>query len=131
MNFKIDIARKIAGGIALAGLGLLAFDLAPAAAQPPYWAPARGYRRHNDTGWNRYSTYRRRDYGYGDRYYNGGRYYDSSRYSGGRYYGTRGGTRGEYGDLDGDGIINRRDWDRDGDGVPNRRDDHPSDRRRR
>lgn len=127
MNFKIDIARKIAGGIALAALGLMAFDLAPAAADPPSWAPAHGYRRHRDRDWNRYSTRRR----YNNRY-DYGRYdnYGYGRYGYNRYDYGRYGTRGRSGDLDGDGIPNRRDRDRDGDGVRNDRDDHPSDWRR-
>jgi len=127
MIFKIDIARKIAGGIALAGLGLMAFDLSPAAAKPPSWAPAHGYRRKHGDDSYRYSTRRN----YGDRYYNSGRYYDDRYYSGGRYYGTGIGGRRIYGDIDGDGIRNRRDRDRDGDGIPNRRDRHPDNPRRR
>jgi hypothetical protein len=122
MSFKIDLARKIAGGVALAGLGLLMFDLTPAAARPPDWAPARGYRRRHDNGNHRYNRYNR---------YNRNNRYRYNRY---RYnpYGTYGtyGRYGRPGDLDGDGIPNPRDRDRDGDGVPDRRDDHPADRRR-
>lgn len=127
MNFKINVARKIAGGIALVGLGLLAFDLAPAAAAPPSWAPARGYRRDRDRDSYRYSRRNRDRYSgrYNDRYYNSGRY------NRGRYYGGQYGIFGRPGDLDGDGIPNRRDRDRDGDGVPDRRDDHPANPRRR
>ena len=40
MTFNIDLARKIATGVAVAALGLVAFDLAPAAAAPPSRAGA-------------------------------------------------------------------------------------------
>lgn len=56
-------------------------------------------------------------------------------YRNGRWYSTRS-TRsvprkGQYGDLDRDGVLNKWDRDRDGDGRRNNRDRHPSDRRRR
>jgi hypothetical protein len=73
----------------------------------------------------------RNDYSTNRGIFSNGRYNSSGRYySGGRYYNSAP-RRGAYGDLDRDGIRNRRDRDRDGDGRRNKRDDHPSDRRRR
>lgn len=61
-----------------------------------------------------YSRYRTSRY----RYYRNGHYYSTP-------------LRGKNGDLDRDGIRNKKDHDRDGDGRRNKKDDHPSDRRRR
>jgi hypothetical protein len=92
---------------ALACLGLLAVEAAPAVASPPSWAPAHGYRRKHES----HGRYYRTDYRDRDSYGRRSRYSRRTRYS-------------RANDYDRDGIPNRRDRDIDGDGAPNRRDDH-------
>lgn len=55
----------------------------------------------------------------GSWYLVGGQYVPTDRYA-------RADRFDAYGDMDGDGIINRDDRDRDGDGVANRNDDRPN-----
>lgn len=81
---------------------------APVYGQPrPYYAPAPNY----------YQRYRDRDRdGIANIYDRGGP----------RHQWRQARRYGPYGDLDRDGIINRRDRDRDGDGVRNRYDRLPN-----
>jgi hypothetical protein len=99
---------------ALACLGLLAVEAAPAVAKPPSHAPAHGYRRKQQSK----SRYYRTSYRDRDSYRRTSRYTGRTRYS-------------RANDFDRDGIPNWRDQDIDGDGVPNRRDDHDYNPRRR
>lgn len=120
-----------AGLSALFGLGLLAVDLKPAAADPPPWAPAHGWRRkHGDDGY-RSRYYRHRDDDDNDyRYSRHYRYRDDDDYSSNRRYRYRY-SRPYNGRLSYRTRYRRSVRDYDGDGVRNSRDRHPYDARRR
>src|SRR5688500_281386 len=97
MHTAAKRGRMVLGLSAVLGLGLLAVDLKPAAAEPPSHAKAHGYRRKHDSYNARYSPSRHRSSGsyrsgsrYNDRY-SGSRYND--RYSGSRYNDRYSGSR--------------------------------------
>jgi hypothetical protein len=92
-------------------------------AQPrSYLAPAHGYYQRFDDGRRHHGQhFQRRGHGGGNIYHSGG---PRNQWSQSRAYGP-------YGDLDRDGVMNRRDRDRDGDGVRNRNDRRPDNPYRR
>lgn len=88
----------------------------------PSYAPAHGYYQRFDDGRRHHGQhFQRRGHGGGNIYHSGG---TRNQWSQARAYGP-------YGDLDRDGVMNRRDRDRDGDGVRNRHDRRPDNPNRR
>ncbi|HTE20698.1 MAG TPA: thrombospondin type 3 repeat-containing protein, partial [Armatimonadota bacterium] len=128
-------AGKVLGIATVMSLGLLAAELAPAAAAPPDWAPARGYRRRT-TATTRYT--KRQDFdrdgipNWQDRDIDGDgipNTTDPNDYQWTRPNDPRirngAGTRNYRWDQDRDGVRNRYDQDRDGDGIRNSIDRNP------
>jgi len=142
-SIKHNAGRLAAGLGAIFTVGLLALDVTAAAAAPPAWAPANGYRsrvdardadrRYDLDGAMRSTRYRdQRGVGLDPRAGEGRYYRDGIGRNGydirdDRFSGSS--TLDRNGDLDRDGIPNFRDEDVDGDGIPNWRDDNLNNRR--
>jgi len=126
LNLKAPGLQTVTRCIAVAGLGLLLADLAPALAKPPAHAPAHGYRRKHGGGTTVAPTYTRSYSTYTPERYRRRRrtrrlVRRRAPFSTVRYVRSR--------DRDRDGIRNRRDRDIDGDGIRNWRDRYPAKRR--
>jgi hypothetical protein len=89
--------------------------------RPSYGPPQDDYQRYDHGRRHHGQYFQRRDHGGGNIYNTGSQ---RNQWSQARLYGP-------YGDLDGDGVMNRRDHDRDGDGVRNRHDRRPDNPYRR